>query len=124
VANLYVEKRMRPPIICICGSSRFCDLIAVEAWNQEKMGNIVLGMHLLPDWYWQATGKVGIGHAAEQEGCAAVLDELHLRKIDMADSIIVVNQGGYIGERTKYEIEYATKRGKSITYTWMPKPAA
>jgi hypothetical protein len=106
----------RPKIICICGSSRFCDIAAVEAWNFEKQGIIAIGMHLLPQWYWEATGKVGEGHAAEQEGVAHILDELHLRKIDMADEVFVVNFGGYIGHRTGIEINYALSVGKTVTY--------
>jgi hypothetical protein len=45
------------------------------------------------------------------------LDELHLRKIDMADSVLVVNPGGYIGDSTRREIEYATRTGKPVGYT-------
>ena len=45
-----------------------------------------------------------------------MLDDMHKRKIDMADSIFVVNRGGYIGESTKSEIEYALKTGKQVTY--------
>jgi hypothetical protein len=57
-----------------------------------------------------------LAHGAEQEGVAAVLDELHLRKIEMADSVYVVNHDGYIGERTAFEIEYAKELGKPIAY--------
>jgi hypothetical protein len=110
------ERPNRPEIVCICGSSRFCDLAAVHAWNFEKMGKLALSMHLLPDWYWQATNKVGHDHGAEQEGVAHILDELHLRKIDLCDSVFVVNKGGYIGERTRIEIDYATSKGKRIEY--------
>jgi hypothetical protein len=45
-----------------------------------------------------------------------VLDELHLRKIDLADAVLVLNVGGYIGESTWGEIEYAHKAGKSVRY--------
>ena len=44
----------------------------------------------------------------------AVLDALHLRKIDLADRILVVNPGGYIGESTTREIGYARSTGKPI----------
>ena len=36
--------------------------------------------------------------------------------IDMADEIFVINVGGYIGESTKSEIEYAKDTGKKINY--------
>jgi len=44
------------------------------------------------------------------------LDQLHFRKIDMSDSIHVINVDGYVGESTRNEIAYATKYGKRITY--------
>jgi hypothetical protein len=47
----------------------------------------------------------------------AVLDALHLRKIDLADRVLVVNPGGYVGESTRREIVYAEAAGKPITYT-------
>ena len=45
-----------------------------------------------------------------------MLDNMHKRKIDMADSIYVINVGGYIGESTRSEIDYATRHGKEILY--------
>ncbi len=47
----------------------------------------------------------------------AVLDELHLRKIDLADRVLVVNPGGYVGESTAREIAYARAAGKVIGFT-------
>ena len=45
-----------------------------------------------------------------------MLDDMHERKIDMADEIYVINVGGYIGSSTKSEIEYAKATGKGIRY--------
>ena len=42
------------------------------------------------------------------------LDELHLRKIDLADAVFVVDPGGYIGESTTREIAYARSTGKPV----------
>ncbi len=47
----------------------------------------------------------------------AVLDTLHLRKIDLADRVLIVNPGGYIGQSTRREIAYAQAVGKPIIYT-------
>ena len=47
----------------------------------------------------------------------AVLDALHFRKIDLADRILVVNPGGYIGESTSREIAYARAAGKPVSFT-------
>ncbi len=45
-----------------------------------------------------------------------MLDDMHKRKIDMADEIYVINVGGYIGESTKSEIQYALATGKKVQY--------
>ena len=50
------------------------------------------------------------------EGCIVIIDDMHLRKIDMADEIFVINVGGYIGESTRREIAYAVKTGKKVNY--------
>ena len=47
----------------------------------------------------------------------AVLDVLHLRKIDLADRVLIVNPGGYIGESTRREIAYARSAGKPINFS-------
>lgn len=47
----------------------------------------------------------------------AVLDDLHLRKIDLADRVLVVNPGGYVGESTRREIDYARAAGKPVSFT-------
>lgn len=102
----------RPKIICICGSSRFVAEMAILRWELEKGGNIItLGLHLLPFDYIKVKD-----HAAEAEGIADIMDELHLRKIDLADEVFIFNKDGYIGESTHNEINYAMKSGKPIKY--------
>jgi hypothetical protein len=54
--------------------------------------------------------------AAAAEHHKAVLDALHLRKIDLADRVLVVNPGGYIGESTGREIAYARAAGKPVSF--------
>jgi len=102
----------KPKIICICGSSRFVAEMAILRWELEKGGNIItLGLHLLPSLYINVKD-----HAAEKEGIAEIMDELHLRKIDISDEVFIFNKDGYIGESTRREIEYATKLGKKLKY--------
>lgn len=43
-------------------------------------------------------------------------DELHLRKIDLADEVFVINKNGYIGESTQKEIDYALYNGKLVRF--------
>ncbi len=45
-----------------------------------------------------------------------LLDDMHKRKIDMADTVFVINKDGYIGKSTESEIEYAKNQGKNIDY--------
>ena len=104
-------KEDRPRIVCLCGSSRFIERMAILGWNLEKEGAIVVGLHLLPSYYGPFED-----HAAEYEGVAEHFDKLHLRKIDLADEVFVVNVGGYIGESTRREIDYAQSLGKPVKY--------
>lgn len=49
-------------------------------------------------------------------GTKEMLDDMHKRKIDMADEIYVINVGGYIGESTRSEIKYTKKNGRGVRY--------
>ena len=107
----------KPKIICICGSTRFADLHAIARWEFEKKGiAICLMINYLPGWYCKTEGLEGGAHLGEQSGNKKILDELHLRKIDLADELYIINKDGYIGESTRNEIEYAEKLGKPIKY--------
>jgi len=108
----------KPKIVVICGSSRFVDIMAVCAWLLERdEGAIALGLHSLPYWYDRESIP---DHLAEHEGVAEAMDELHLRKIDLAaehgGEIFVVNHDGYIGDSTRREIEYAQSKGVKIRW--------
>jgi hypothetical protein len=110
-------KKPKPKIVCLCGSSRFIVEMAILMWEFEKQGCISLGLHFMPPQYGQAKGyPANYDHLAEMEGCAVDMDELHKRKIDLADEIFVVNVGGYIGNSTQSEIEYAIAHSKPVKY--------
>lgn len=95
------------PVITLCGSTRFKDKFLDAQKRLTLEGNIVISVGLF-------------GHSGDDEvwteGTKAMLDDMHKRKIDMADSIYVINVGGYIGESTRSDIEYAKKNGKDILY--------
>lgn len=93
----------RPQIVCICGSTRFRNEMADVNRQLTLAGRIVVSPAV-----FQYRGDV-ITDEQKQ-----VLDELHLRKIDLADAIFVVDPGGYIGESTTREIEYARSAGKPV----------
>lgn len=87
--------------------------MAVCAWLIERNEKaITMGLHLLPAWY---AGNIS-DHIAEHQGVADEMDELHRRKIDIADEIFVVNFDDYIGKSTKAEIEYTKFQGKNIRW--------
>lgn len=105
----------RPTIVCLCGSTRFIEQMAIKAWELEKEGNIVLSCHLLPKWYCDAPD-----HFAEVEGVAKQMDQLHMRKIDLADEVLFLNVGGYLGESSRNELQYARDKGKVIRFLESP----
>jgi len=107
----------KPKIIVLCGSSRFVGEMAICAWFLERdEGAIAMGLHLLPWWYPDCPSD----HLAEHEGVAQAMDELHLRKIDLAaryeGEIFVVNVGHYIGDSTANEVAYAASLGVPIRW--------
>ena len=94
-------------VITLCGSTRFKDAFLEVQKRLTLEGNIVISVGLF--------GHSG-ANEAWVEGTKEMLDDMHKRKIDMADEIFVINVGGYIGDSTRSEIEYAKKTGKSIHY--------
>jgi len=112
-----MEERLRdialspdfPEIVCLCGSTRFMETFFNVGWQLTLEGKIVL--------------SVGVCKHAEDHGAEALgqdvadrLDELHKRKIDLADWIYVLNVGGYIGKSTQGEIDYVELLSKPIRY--------
>lgn len=106
--------RARPKIVCLCGSTRFMDAFFEAGWRETLAGRIVLSVGVVKSSEADETG----GHGAEALGPEVVarLDELHKRKIDLADEVLVLNVGGYIGESTRSEIVYAEAHGKPVRY--------
>ena len=51
------------------------------------------------------------------EDIKKMLDDMHKKRIDMADEIFVINKNGYVGSSTKAEIEYAKKLGNKL-FLW------
>ena len=46
----------------------------------------------------------------------ARLGRIHLQKVAMADEVLIVNVGGYVGESTRREIAHARSRGVAVRY--------
>ena len=94
-------------VVTLCGSTRFKEQFPETQKLLTLKGNIVISVGLF-------------GHSGDNEvwlnDTKQMLDDMHKRKIDMADEIFVINVNGYIGSSTKSEIEYALKTGKKVSY--------
>ena len=100
------------PVVTLCGSTRFKEQFMEAQKRLTLEGNIVISVGLF-------------GHSGDDEvwteGTKEMLDDMHKRKIDMADGIFVINVGGYIGSSTRSEIEYALAHGKEVRYLEPPE---
>ncbi|BCJ35669.1 hypothetical protein Athai_31720 [Actinocatenispora thailandica] len=101
----------RPEIVCICGSTRFVDEMRAANRDLTFAGVIVVAPGVFP-----RTGDHEADELLTNEQ-RTVLGALHLRKIDLADRVLVVNPGGYVGESTSREIAYARATGKPVSFT-------
>lgn len=101
-------------VITLCGSTRFKDQFLEAQKRLTLEGNIVISVGLF-------------GHSGDNEvwenmdegtltATKAMLDDMHKAKIDMADEIFVINVDGYIGDSTRFEIEYAKMTGKAVRF--------
>ncbi len=101
-------------VITLCGSTRFKEQFMEAQKRLTLEGNIVISVGLF-------------GHSGDSEvwenmdegtltATKEMLDDMHKRKIDMADSIYVINVDGYIGDSTRSEIAYAEATGKKVEY--------
>lgn len=94
-------------VVTLCGSTKFKDEYLKAQKDLTLQGNIVISVGMF-------------GHSGDdevwEENTKEMLDDMHKRKIDMANEIFVINKGGYIGSSTKSEIKYAKANGKGIKY--------
>ena len=101
-------------IITLCGSTKFKDEFIKAQKDLTLKGNIVISVGLFghsgDNEVWENMDEGTLTKTKE------MLDDMHKRKIDLADEIFVINVGGYIGESTKSEIEYAKSTGKKVNY--------
>lgn len=101
-------------VVTLCGSTRFKD----EFMEAQKLltleSNIVISVGLFghsgDEEVWEGMDE---GTLTETK---RMLDDMHKRKIDMADEVYVIDVDGYIGESTRSEIEYAKSKGIPIRF--------
>ena len=101
-------------VITLCGSTRFKDEFLKVQKDLTLQGNIVISVGLFghsgDSEVWENMDEGTLNKTKE------MLDDMHKRKIDMADEIFVINVDGYIGESTNSEIEYAKSLSKKVNY--------
>lgn len=101
-------------IITLCGSTRFKDEFMEAQKRLTLDGNIVISVGLFghsgDNEVWENMDEGTLTKTKE------MLDDMHKRKIDMADEIFVINVSGYIGSSTRSEIDYAMASGKPVHY--------
>jgi hypothetical protein len=102
----------RPKIVTLCGSTRFKEEF-LDAMRAETLA----GKLVIPVGLWGHSEGLDVGTDEAPSEVKVMLDELHLRKIDVADEILVVSdKSGYYGTSTRREIAYAEKTGKRVRY--------
>lgn len=103
----------RPTIVCLCGSTRFWREFQAASLRETLAGRIVLSIGAA-----SGTNDEHFGHLPREEydRVRAELDELHLRKIDLADEVLILNKDGYIGTSTRRQLSYAIDCGKRIRF--------
>ncbi len=106
---------MKPIVVCLCGSTRFSEAFREANLKETLAGKIVLSIGC------DFKSDQGLGLTVSDK---EKLDELHLRKIDLASEVLILNVGGYIGESTRRELNYAVSQGKRIRYLEQPAPGA
>lgn len=108
----------RPSIVVLCGSTRFYDEFQQANYNLTMAGQIVLSVGFYPHAKAEHGHGEGVGHDSQEK---VALDELHKRKIDLADEVLVVSdESGYYGDSTRSEIEYARLHGKPVRFLVTP----
>ena len=102
------------PDITLCGSTSFKEEFMMAQKRLTLEGNIVISVGLFghsgDEEVWDGMDEGTLSKTKE------MLDDMHKRKIDMADEIFVINVGGYIGHSTRSEIDYAIEHGKKVRY--------
>ena len=101
-------------VVTLCGSTRFKEQFMNVQKELTLKGYIVISVGLFghsgDSEVWENMDEGTLTTTKE------MLDDMHKRKIDMADEIFVINVNGYIGDSTKSEIEYAQRTGKIVNY--------
>lgn len=93
-------------VVTLCGSRKFR-----QEFLKTETNLALKGVAVLRPVFFDHFETIKLTKQQQME-----LGNAHLRKIELADEVIIMNVNGYIGESTQSEIIYAKKLGKKITY--------
>lgn len=102
-----------PKIICLCGSTRFQKEFQDAALRETLENKIVLSVGAM---HHSDTELFAEFSEDQFKAVKSKLDALHFKKIELADEVLILNVGGYIGESTRNELNHALKLGKHIRF--------
>ena len=110
----------KPVIVTLCGSTRFIGAFNDARQKETLKGKIVLSIEIVTtqNKWARKIWKHDPQHSNPET--KIMLDELHLRKIDLSDEVLMLNVNGYIGESTRKELYYALHNNKKIR--WLEEP--
>lgn len=103
----------QPTIVCLCGSTRFWRLFQQASLAETMDGKIVLSIGAA-----SGTDDEHFGNLPrhEYDRIKTMLDQLHMRKIELADEVLILSVDHYIGESTARELAYARQLGKRVRF--------
>lgn len=101
-------------VITLCGSTKFKEDFIKAQEQLTLQGKIVISVGLFSHADNKYIDEIN-------EDVKEMLVNIHLKKIDMSDSIMIIDTDDYIGESTRKEIEYAKSKGKFIYFYSHPE---
>jgi hypothetical protein len=107
IQEILGDKSPRPVIVCLCGSTRFGDAFRDANLRETLAGKVVLTVGC----DFKSDSALVLAPEVKER-----LDALHLRKIALADEVLILNVGGHIGESTARELRYAAELGKTVRF--------
>jgi hypothetical protein len=123
--SFVIENERRPVIVCLCGSTRFSQAFQEANFQETLAGRIVLTIGC------DTKSDDGLRLSERDK---ERLDQLHLQKVALADEVLILNVGGYVGMSTSREIAYAVRAGKRLRWledyierdliSYVPSPGA
>lgn len=108
-----IDTDTRPIIVCLCGSTRFSQAFRDANLRETLAGKIVLsiGCDMRSD-----DDVFAAMSDDERAATKSKLDALHLRKVELADEVLILNVGGYVGDSTRRELAHARMLGKRVAF--------